>query len=136
MSQLQQVQDALKLIEKVKSTFVDAPVFYDNNELSWLLWNSRYCIPLDREEYFQLRIANYCSDCLSACLLVKLSKNFVKITPLVFCEYSITAIVKQMSQLQVQDALNLLDKVKATFVDAPMFYVEFLDMMKDFKNGM
>ncbi len=37
---------------------------------------------------------------------------------------------------QIQDALNLIDKVKTTFADAPMFYNEFLDMMTDFKNGM
>eukprot|EP01040_Poterioochromonas_malhamensis_P017079 gene17078-19549_t len=37
---------------------------------------------------------------------------------------------------QIQDALNLIDKVKTTFADAPMFYNEFLDMMTDFKNGI
>lgn len=37
--------------------------------------------------------------------------------------------------LKVDDALGYLDLIKRTFHDQPSIYNEFLEIMKDFKNG-
>ena len=52
-----------------------------------------------------------------------------------------TGLSEQQSEdterpLNVSDALNFLDSVKAQFAEQPEVYNEFLDIMKDFKSQL
>ncbi|GMT28624.1 hypothetical protein PFISCL1PPCAC_19921, partial [Pristionchus fissidentatus] len=38
------------------------------------------------------------------------------------------------NRVRVEDALSYLDQVKTMFMDQPLIYTHFLDIMKDFKS--